>query len=60
MAQSIFIPELPRFVPPMLAKPGVPFDSPEHLFEIKWDGTAHVPACFGPRSTSVFPHCLAW
>jgi ATP-dependent DNA ligase len=39
MAQSIFIPELPRFVPPMLAQPGVPFDSPEHLFEIKWDGT---------------------
>jgi ATP-dependent DNA ligase len=23
----------------MLAKPGVPFDSPEHLFEIKWNGT---------------------
>jgi ATP-dependent DNA ligase len=23
----------------MLAKRGVPFDSPEHLFEIKWDGT---------------------
>jgi ATP-dependent DNA ligase len=23
----------------MLARPGVPFDSPEHLFEIKWDGT---------------------
>jgi ATP-dependent DNA ligase len=23
----------------MLAKPGVPFDSSEHLFEIKWDGT---------------------
>src|SRR5216683_3760882 len=39
MAQSILIPELPRFVPPMLAKPGAPFDSPEHLFEIKWDGT---------------------
>src|SRR5229473_5454129 len=39
MAQSILIPTLPRFVPPMLAKPGVPFDSPEHLFEIKWDGT---------------------
>ncbi len=39
MAQSIFIPELPRFVPPMLAQPGVPFDSAEHLFEIKWDGT---------------------
>ena len=39
MARSIFIPELPRFVPPMLAKPGDPFDSPEHLFEVKWDGT---------------------
>jgi ATP-dependent DNA ligase len=23
----------------MLARPGEPFDSPEHLFEIKWDGT---------------------
>jgi ATP-dependent DNA ligase len=23
----------------MLAKRGAPFDSPEHLFEIKWDGT---------------------
>jgi ATP-dependent DNA ligase len=39
MARSILIPELPRFVPPMLAKPGTPFDSSEHLFEIKWDGT---------------------
>jgi ATP-dependent DNA ligase len=39
MAQSILIPKLPRFVQPMLAKQGVPFDSPEHLFEIKWDGT---------------------
>jgi len=39
MARSILIPELPRFVPPMLAKRGTPFDSPEHLFEIKWDGT---------------------
>src|SRR5207249_12202150 len=39
MAPSILIPELPRFVPPMLAKPGAPFDSSEHLFEIKWDGT---------------------
>jgi ATP-dependent DNA ligase len=39
MARAILIPELPRFVPPMLAQPGVPFDSPEHLFEIKWDGT---------------------
>src|SRR6267142_7280833 len=39
MAQSILIPELPRFVPPMLAKRGAPFDSPQHLFEVKWDGT---------------------
>ena len=39
MAPSILISDLPRFVPPMLAKPGVPFDSPEHLFEIKWEGT---------------------
>ena len=39
MARSILIPELPRFVPPMLAKPGVPFDSSDHLFELKWDGT---------------------
>jgi ATP-dependent DNA ligase len=23
----------------MLAQPGVPFDSPEHLFEVKWNGT---------------------
>jgi ATP-dependent DNA ligase len=39
MARSILIVEFPRFVPPMLAKPGVPFDSPEHVFEVKWDGT---------------------
>ena len=29
---------LPRFIRPMLAKPGRPFDSQEHLFEVKWDG----------------------
>src|SRR5689334_97111 len=39
MARSILITELPRFVPPMLAKRGTPFDSSEHLFEVKWDGT---------------------
>ena len=32
-------PELPDFVPPMLCKQGQAFDSDEHLFEIKWDGT---------------------
>jgi bifunctional non-homologous end joining protein LigD len=30
---------LPAFVRPMLARPGVPFDSDGYLFEIKWDGT---------------------
>ena len=39
MARSLLIPRLPRFIPPMLAKSGAPFDSTEHLFEIKWDGT---------------------
>src|SRR5260370_7252152 len=39
MGRSILIPELPRFVPPMLVKAGVRLDSQEHLFERKWDGT---------------------
>ena len=39
MSQSILTSGLPRFIQPMLAQPGVPFDSPEHLFEIKWNGT---------------------
>jgi bifunctional non-homologous end joining protein LigD len=30
---------LPRFIVPMLAESGEPFDSPDYLFEIKWDGT---------------------
>jgi DNA ligase D-like protein (predicted ligase) len=30
---------LPVFIPPMLAKLGTAFDSDQHLFEIKWDGT---------------------
>ncbi len=29
---------LPRSIAPMLARPGKPFDSGEHLFEVKWDG----------------------
>jgi DNA ligase D-like protein (predicted ligase) len=32
-------PTLPAFIAPMLAKPGTPFDAPDYLFEIKWDGT---------------------
>jgi bifunctional non-homologous end joining protein LigD len=35
---------LPAFIAPMLAKPGQAFDSDEHLFEIKWDGTRTL--CF--------------
>jgi len=31
-------PSLPDSIPPMLARSGRPFDSEEHLFEIKWDG----------------------
>lgn len=30
--------QLPEFIPPMLCASGRPFDSPEHLFEVKWDG----------------------
>ncbi len=32
------MPTLPRFIRPMLARPGQPFDSPDYLFEVKWDG----------------------
>ncbi len=39
---------LPIFVQPMLAKLGQPFDSPDYLFEIKWDGTRCL--CFVDRS----------
>jgi DNA ligase D-like protein (predicted ligase) len=35
---------LPRFIEPMLAQPGEPFDSDEYFFEIKWDGTRAL--CF--------------
>ncbi|MEM7260551.1 MAG: hypothetical protein AAF488_01075 [Planctomycetota bacterium] len=33
---------LPDFIPPMLAKSGEIFDSDDHVFEIKWDGTRAV------------------
>ena len=33
---------LPEFISPMLAKPGEVFDSDEHLFELKWDGTRTI------------------
>lgn len=34
-------------LPPMLAGTGRPFDSPEHLFDAKWDGLRSI-AFFGP------------
>ena len=34
---------------PMLAVRGEPFDSPQHLFEIKWDGVRAVAAVEGGR-----------
>ncbi|MCI0683289.1 MAG: non-homologous end-joining DNA ligase [Gemmataceae bacterium] len=39
---------LPDFIEPMLSKFGQPFDSPDYLFEIKWDGTRCL--CFVERS----------
>ena len=33
---------LPGHIAPMLARIGSPFDSPDHLFEIKWDGVRAV------------------
>ena len=30
---------LPEFIEPMLSRRSEPFDSEDHLFEIKWDGT---------------------
>ena len=33
---------LPKFVSPMLAQIGKPFDSEDYLFEVKWDGTRAI------------------
>ncbi|TWT44689.1 putative DNA ligase-like protein [Phycisphaerae bacterium RAS1] len=42
--------ELPRRIDPMLAQAAdEPFDSPQHLFEIKWDGTRCVAFFDGAR-----------
>jgi ATP-dependent DNA ligase len=38
---------LPEFVAPMLARIGAPFDSDEHLFEVKWDGIRSLAFCEG-------------
>ena len=42
-------PALRAVVAPMLAKPGQPFDSDRHLFEIMWDGTRALAFVDGPR-----------
>lgn len=34
--------QLPEHIEPMLAKIGQPFDSADHLFELKWDGVRAV------------------
>src|SRR5262245_46955733 len=46
MARSrpVLVTKLPAFIPAMKAKFGTEFDSEEHLFEIKWDGTRAL--CF--------------
>ena len=38
---------LPRSFVPMLAKPGAPFDSDRHLYEVKWDGIRAVTLAEG-------------
>ena len=38
---------LPRSFAPMLAKPGAPFDSDRHLYEVKWDGIRAVTLAEG-------------
>ena len=49
-------PSLPAFVSPMLAQKGQPFDSEEHLFEIKWDGTRMLAFVDGDGSRLVNRH----
>lgn len=34
--------QLPQHIEPMLARIGEPFDSPDHLFELKWDGVRAI------------------
>ncbi len=46
-------PRLPCFVAPMLAQPAAPFDAPEFLFEVKWDGTRALAFIEGGRSRLV-------
>ena len=45
--------ELPPFVSPMLLKKASPFDSDDHIFEVKWDG-ARALALVGVSSYRLF------
>lgn len=45
MAQEAL--RLPERVAPMLARIGRPFDSDDHLFEVKWDGVRALAFCDG-------------
>lgn len=49
-ARTASVPALPPFgsVKPMLAVEGKPFDSPDFLFEPKWDGFRALTFCTGP------------
>jgi DNA ligase D-like protein (predicted ligase) len=42
--------DLPAFIEPMLAVAGQPFDSADHSFEIKWDGTRALALIDGGRA----------
>jgi DNA ligase D-like protein (predicted ligase) len=41
--------QLPAFIAPMLARPGEPFDNPDWLFEVKWDGMRALAFVEGGR-----------
>jgi DNA ligase D-like protein (predicted ligase) len=40
---------LPEHIEPMLARIGTPFDDPQHLFELKWDGVRAITYVEGGR-----------
>ena len=46
--------KLPQFIAPMLARPGKPFDSAKHLFDVKWDGMRALAYVDGNHMSSSF------
>ncbi len=52
-------PPLPRFLRPMLAQPGRPFDSDQHSFESKWDGIRALAFVEEDGYRLLSRHCLA-